>query len=392
MSFQGDVAGLGLGELLQGLARGGREGVLTLRGAKLSARLGVLDGQIHLLPEEDEDPEQWRKRSERAWADDPDQRIDTLRMREIAHAARLEGMFRLLDCAGVHFRFEPGPLPDLTQPVARKQGEEEEPLARVETGTKIDALMHVTSPPISVEFLLLEYARLSDELGAHPAAMELSDHFAPRTLADAAPQKSFQRLWAQCDGHSNVAEIADRLGWPVRQVRAGLCELAEHGSLRFADAREQLALAQRELQAGRLARAASRLAGWCRLTVPGRIEDGDLQLLLGEWERGKLPVALASMACSDARHLLRRIDAGIPDPSAALARWTELRKHHRHDPISELRCLHWQHRSQVEAEFPSMSELLRAARKFHETGHPWRAGIVLRTAASRSPETTSVRL
>src|SRR5262245_28868040 len=98
MSFQGDVAGLGLGELLQGLARGGREGVLTLRGGGLSARLGVLEGQIILLPEEDEDPEIWRRRCERAWAKDPDQRIDTLRMREIAYAVRLEMMFQLLDC------------------------------------------------------------------------------------------------------------------------------------------------------------------------------------------------------------------------------------------------------------------------------------------------------
>ena len=88
MSFQGDVAGIGLGELLQGLARGGREGVLTLRAGTMGATIGVAGGQIHLLPEPDEDPEIWRKRCERAWVKDPNQRIDTLRMSEIA--ARLE--------------------------------------------------------------------------------------------------------------------------------------------------------------------------------------------------------------------------------------------------------------------------------------------------------------
>src|SRR5688572_27802726 len=149
MSFQGDVAGLGLGELLQGLARGGREGVLTLRGGALSARLGVQEGQILLLPEEDEDPETWRKRSERAWIKDPDQRIDKLRMREIAFAARTEIMFQLLDCEGVHFRFEPGPLPDLTRPPARRAAtENNDSLQRPHTGNELEILPPVTCPPI----------------------------------------------------------------------------------------------------------------------------------------------------------------------------------------------------------------------------------------------------
>ena len=48
MSFQGDVAGIGLGELLQGLARGERNGVLTLSGKKLSASVGLRKGQLYL--------------------------------------------------------------------------------------------------------------------------------------------------------------------------------------------------------------------------------------------------------------------------------------------------------------------------------------------------------
>src|SRR5687768_6671349 len=106
MSFQGDVAGLGLGELLQGLARGGREGVLTLYGGSISGTFGVLAGQIHLLPEPDEDPELWRKRCGRAWPGDEHERVDSLRMVDIARAARVERMFELLDCSEVHFRFE----------------------------------------------------------------------------------------------------------------------------------------------------------------------------------------------------------------------------------------------------------------------------------------------
>ncbi|MCC7013453.1 MAG: DUF4388 domain-containing protein [Planctomycetes bacterium] len=395
MSFQGDVAGLGLGELLQGLARGGREGVLTLRGSGLCARLGVQEGQILFLPEEDEDPEIWRRRCERAWVTDPDQRIDALRMREIAYAVRLEAMFRLLDCEGVHFRFEPGPLPDLTIPVQRARAAPtgpEEPLARMETGATLDVLTPIACPPVSVEFILLEYARLCDELGAHPQAKELSEHFIPRLMAEAAPHRSFERLWQECDGVSNVAEISDRLGWPLRQVRGALVDLFQRGVLRFADAREQLTLAQRELNAGRISRAASRVAGWCQLAPPGTLDAGDLQLLLAEWAKGKLPAALASMETADARTFLRRIDGAHPDPTSAIARWNELRKHHRHDAICELRTLHWQHRSQVESDFPSMTDMLRIARKFQELGHPWRAGLVLRAAASRGPETTAVRM
>ena len=55
MSFQGDVRGIGLAELLQGLARGRKEGILTLS-AKGGGRsvLGVESGSIFLLPDPDE--------------------------------------------------------------------------------------------------------------------------------------------------------------------------------------------------------------------------------------------------------------------------------------------------------------------------------------------------
>jgi len=390
MSFQGDVAGLGLGELLQGLARGGREGVLTLRGGNLSARLGVCDGQVQLLPELGEDPEQWRKRCERAWVKDPDQRIDTLRMSEIALAARMEGMFDLLDCEGVHFRFEPGPI--VIDPGGMGAQEAPEQMMRVETGTTLERLAPITCAPISVEYLLLEYARLTDELGGQPGADTIPETLVPRAMSADAPDKSFLRLWQECDGMSTLREIADRLGWPIRQVRASIAALFHAGEVRAADARELLALAQKELANNQLARAASRIAGWCDFAPPGAPSPGDAEMLLAEWEKGKLPAALASMEAAHVRTFLRRIDHAQQHASSAVARWREARKHHKHDPVCELRTLHWQHVSDNDADAPGMSDLLRVARKFQETGHPWRAAIVLRTAAARGPETTAVRL
>lgn len=390
MSFQGDVAGLGLGELLQGLARGGREGVLTLRGGALSARLGVCDGQLQLLHELDEDSEQWRKRSERAWVRDPDQRIDSLRMSEIAHAARLEVMFQLLDCEGVHFRFEPGPI--LTEFGDRNADAEQTQLARVDGGTKLERLAPVTCPPISVEYVLLEYARLTDELASQPGAAAIPHTLVPCVLSEEAPERSLTRLWQECDGMSTLREIGDRLGWPIRQVRCSLAALYQHGAIRAAGPSELLVLAQKELAANRLARAAARVSGWCDFAPPGPAAPGELELLLAEWDKGKLPAALASMDARSVRTLLRRLEPGASDASTAIARWRESRKHHKHDAIAELRLLHWQHRSQNDADAPAMSDLLRVARKFQDSGQNWRAAIVLRTAAARGPETTSVRL
>ncbi len=390
MSFQGDVAGLGLGELLQGLARGGREGVLTLRGGALSARMGVCDGQVQLLPDIDEDPQQWRRRSERAWVKDPDQRIDSLRMSEIAHAARVEVIFQLLDCEGVHFRFEPGPI--VVDPRDSQAGESARPLERVYGGDTLERLAPVTCPPISVEYVLLEYARLSDELASQPAAASIPATLVPCVLGDQPPEKGLTRIWHECDGMSTLLEISDRLGWPMRQVRGSIAALYQHGAIRAADPSELLGLAQMELASNRLARAAARISGWCDFSAPGPASPGELELLLAEWEKGKLPAALASMDPRSARTLLRRLDAASTETSALVARWREARKHHKHDPISELRLLHWQHRSTSDADAPAMGDILRIARKFQESGQNWRAAILLRTAASRGPETTSVRL
>ncbi|HVS20022.1 MAG TPA: DUF4388 domain-containing protein [Planctomycetota bacterium] len=389
MSFQGDVAGIGLGELLQGLARGGREGVLTLRGGALGATVGLAGGQVHLLPEPDEDPEIWRKRCERAWVKDPNQRIDMLRMREIAFAARVEQMFELLDCQGVHFRFEQGPLPD-----ASGAGDESEiaPLGRVETGTKLEMRVPVLCQPVSVEYLLLEHARLSDECASHGDATLLPSHVVPRLIVEAAPTAALERLWGEVDGASSVIEIADRMGWPMRQAKATLLDLIVKGYARPADSRELLVLAQREIGDNRFARAASRLAGWCIASPPGPPATADVELFLDEWEHGKLPVVLASMEARLARTLLRRIDLLDNDVRRAIERWSELYKYHRHDAQTELRLTAWRLKSEDEGDAPQMADLLKLARKFQDLGWNMRAGVILRAAAARLPETTSVRL
>src|SRR6187200_3298076 len=103
MSFQGDVGGIGLADLLQSLVRG-RDGVVTLSGrAPLRSTVGILSGQIHLLPEQDEDAEIWRNRVRQAWIGDPDFRVDSLRMEDLARAQRIETIYNLLDSDLIHF-------------------------------------------------------------------------------------------------------------------------------------------------------------------------------------------------------------------------------------------------------------------------------------------------
>lgn len=384
MSFQGDVAGLGLGELLQGLARGGRAGVLTLLAAGRVVRVGVRDGQLFLLPEEHERSEGWRMRTERAWAARNDLRIDTLRMREIAQASRLEAMFSMLDASGVHFRFDAGAIPEL-EPRTERAAE----------GASSDTLELdevVLGPAVSVEYILLEHARISDELASQPYALSIDPHFVPRRRGDEPPQRTLERIWTECDGSSSVAEIADRLGWPLRQARTSLCALSMLGAMRFADARELLALAHHELQSGQVARAASRLAGWCRLAPAGPASHGDAQLLLDHWERGSLAPALGAMEPRHGRSLLARLDGAEFEATRSVQRWMELRRAHKQDFLTEFAALRRAQRSPDESQRPPIADLLRVARRFQDRGQNERAAAVLRTAVIRENASVAARL
>ena len=384
MSFQGDVAGLGLGELLQGLARGGRAGVLTLLTTGRVVRVGVRDGQLFLLPEENEDADGWRMRTQRAWTARNDLRIDALRMREIAQASRLEAMFGMLDASGVHFRFDAGPIPEL------EPRKERAPSLEAEATPEPEAA--ILGPAISVEYILLEHARISDELASQPHASRIDAHFVPRRRGDEPPQRTLERIWNECDGSSSVAEIADRLGWPLRQARTSLCALQVQGAMRFADARELLALAHHELQSGQVARAASRLAGWCRLAPSGPASQGDAQLLLDHWERGTLAPALGAMEPRHARALLARLDGATQDPLRCVQRWMELRRAHKHDFLTEFAALRRAQRCADESLRPPVADLLRVARRFQDRGQTERAAAVLRSTVMRENASVAARL
>lgn len=379
MSFQGDVGGIGLGELLQSLSRSNREGTLTLSGkGDLLSTLGVQGGLLYLLPNKEEDGEMWRDLARRAWAHDQDFRVDGLRMSEIAKAHRTEMLYRLLDSEGVHFRFEPGAF------VNESTGNDQ-----VVDGTGRAPSIHCDG--VSVEFLLLEYARIQDE--SQDAALEQlpSDLSVPRTLDRESAPKGYDRLLKECDATSSIQEIADRMGVPIRQARLMLGTLYKGGVVRFAQARELLVLFERELRHGQFARAAARVSCWSDVSVPGPITGEDALLIGKEWDTTRLPAMLHSMRAKDARILMKRLDYAIGDPYTSVVHWTEMSRIFRHDPITRLRLLVWQQKDTGDPDLPSIRDLLDQARTFREMGHPARSAPLLRAAASRLPNTTSER-
>lgn len=394
MSFQGDVAGLGLGELLQGLARGGREGVLTLNGGSLCATIGVAGGQIHLLPEPEEDPEIWRRRCERAWVKDPNHRIDSLRMQEIAYAVRLETLFRMLDSSGVHFRFEPGPLPTAEPITATTTIPDPNEELRENARRKLEVLTPVHCPGLSVEFALLEYARQADEAQKYGDSTQLSPDDVILPLIAQAPSRELESILHECDGSSTLGEVSDRLGWPLRQCRAVVQAMLAQGWARMAEAHELLDLVQQELAAAQFARAAARLGRWVRAAQAGPPAAADAEVLRGEWQRQRLQSSLAHMAAGDARTLLRRLEFGESEAQASLDRWQEMRKHHKHDIIAELHIVRLDLARGLAGGQKHMpwSELLKLARNFQDAGSSGRAAVMLRAAADCTPNTTAARL
>jgi tetratricopeptide (TPR) repeat protein len=385
MTFQGDVGGIGLADLLQSLARG-RDGILTLIGREgLQATLGIEDGLIHLLADPSEDPDLWRERAKAAWAGDPNSRIDSVRMTEIARAHRIELVYRLLDSDTVHFRFAPGPLPKAPREPAVSKAE----TGFSKPGSRRDG---VWCAPIAVDALLLEYARLKDEAAGLGPAFDLSEHTVLCLLDPSLAEGDMARFAAECDAASNLQEIADRLGWALRQMRIVTAVAIAHGKLREAQAHELLNLAQRELLQGNSARAASRLIGWYECAPAGLLAEQDAEFLAHEWNAGRLQAALRAMPRSAARAVLRRVDSVLFNPVASAERWKEFARNSQPDPIANLRVLVCQVRSGSEEGLPPIRDLLSAARSFNERKQPLRAAAILRVAAERQPETTAMRL
>lgn len=385
MSFQGDVGGIGLADLLQSLARG-REGILTLnaRGGMRST-LGLAGGLLHLLPDPDEDPELWRNRVRQAWVKDPDFRIDSLRMTEIARAQRLEDLYHLLDSQGVHFRFAPGPLPERPVEPSLSQGEP----GTARSGPRRDA---VYCAPLPVEAMLLEYARLQDEAQSAGEGPIQSAHVVLVPLDLESAPRGTERFFAECDGQSNLVEMADRMGWPMRQHLIVATNELRRGTLRMAQAPELIDLARDEFQQGNLARAASRLCAWCDSAWPGPPTPIEAELFTNEWDAGRLQVALRGMPARSARTLLRRIDHALASPLTSVQYWQELASIHGNDRLSALRLMLCQVRANIDPNVPALRDLLAVAKSFTESGHRLRAASILRVAASRMPESIAARL
>ncbi|MDZ4773711.1 MAG: DUF4388 domain-containing protein [Planctomycetota bacterium] len=385
MSFQGDVGGIGLADLLQSLARG-RDGVLSLLGREgLRATLGFQEGQVHLLPDPEEDPEIWRHHARSAWVKDPEGRIDSLRMTEIARAHRIEMVYRLLDSEGVHFRFAPGPLPEKPTDSAISQGEP----GTERGGTRRDAI-YVAG--MSVEGLLLEYARMKDE--AMSAAVDWPN-FEDAVLVPLDPykgQQTMSRFFEECDGASSIAEIADRLAQPQRQVFLTAVNELQRGTARLANHEELLVMTQHETGSGMVGRAASRLRAWLVCAPYGPMPTVEAQIFQTEWEAGRLQPVLRELATPSLRVFLRRLDCALGVPLVALDHWNEVARVRRDDRISQVRLVHLQAIASADPNAPALRDLLAMARAFIDAERKLAASAVLRVAASKLPESTNVRL
>lgn len=377
MSFQGDVRGIGLAELLQGLARGRKEGVLTLtsRGGFRSV-LGMEEGKAWLLPDPEEDQEIWRMRARNAWADDPTFTVNAERMQQVVQAGRLETMYALLDGGGVHFRFDPGAIPDRT--------------------TRLEEEGHSTTEihcrPTAVEFLLLEYARIADEmeLAGHPKL--ISSDVVPCIQHTEELGSLPPTLVSEIDGTSAILEISDRLGWPVRQTQLAIMGGIGKGGLRIAHPIEVLRLALHELQRKQFARAASRLSLWCRVGPPGPLVHEDGQALANEWLAGRLTSSLRAMPMRDVRCLLRRLDASLNSNSHSVVHWTEANRIKSSDRIVRLRLMATRLREEGEGCGLDVREVLDLARELREHGSAARSGPALAIAAFLQPASVPQRL
>jgi len=391
MSFQGDVAGIGLGELLQGLARGERNGVLTLNGPKLSASIGLRKGQLFLLASADEDDELWRERAVRAFVDDKSPNLESARRGAIARAARLETFFQMLEAGNLHFRFEPGPLPLSPSAAVRAAGMK---TVALDSRPDQEYLEPESESPwgvgMSVEYILLEHARISDEVKMGLGA-QLAGYDMPRAL-DPERQAPEQRDFLEhCNGASTLQEIADRQGWPLIKCRGVVGSFLQAGHVRLATPRELLAAAQRESELGRSGRAASRLTGWLHRSPPGLPSTADAQLLLTEWARGRLQRVLSVAEIRAARSVLRKIDRLQNDPRQASERWKVLADLHKQDEPTLLHEVSLRLASST-PNGKTFSDLLRLAHSFHERGLDQRTRMLLRLCANHLPEGAPTRV
>ncbi|MCC6406700.1 MAG: hypothetical protein IT453_06020 [Planctomycetes bacterium] len=259
---------------------------------------------------------------------------------------------------------------------------------------KLEVLTPVHCPGLSVEFVLLEYARQSDEAQTNGDSTLLSPDDVVVPLVAEAPSRDLEHILAECDAGSTISEISDRLGWPLRQCRAVVQSMLAQGYARLAEADELLQLIQHELSSAQFARAAGRLTAWCRRAPPGPPSPVDAEILRNEWQKQRLQSALAHLRPAVARTLLRRLEFGESEAQGSLDRWNEMRKHHKHDIIAELHIVRLdlaRGLASGDKEMP-WGELLKLARNFQDAGSVGRAAVMLRTAADCTPNTIGARV
>lgn len=374
MSFQGDVRGIGLAELLQGLARGRKQGVVTLSSkGQPRTRIGLAEGRAFLLPDEGETEDAWQERVRDAWLDAEGAHLESLHTAEVARAHRLELLYTLLDGDGAHFRFEPRTLPlDARGEVAWEP--------------------HLpTIPPIPIESLLLEYARIDDEMSGLADAHRLQPDDVPLLEPDGAASV-LPALAQQLDGRSTVMEVADRLGWTLRQTVLSLGAASCAGAVRRLPADHLLVLGLQELRRKAWRRAAVRLRAWTERGVPGGLPAEIAEELGAEWGSGRLISTIRLMDEASVWTLLRRLDHGFGDPSRSVLHWAEAGRLFRDSARIRLHRLATEAADGTDPDRPQTTELLTAARELAEAGTPRRALPLLRIAAERGANTGSERL
>lgn len=371
MSFQGDVRGIGLAELLQGLARGRKEGVLALSGrGDQSCIVGLREGKVYLLASPNENTETWRERSRNAFAGQPNEAVDHLRMGEVAHAERTEQLYKLLDGGDAHFRFDPGEIAGLAD----------------------GGDMTLLGPGTAVEFILLEYARIADELEGWPDQRALPRNTILQVMDPGLGGNQPSPFLSHVDGNSTLQELADRNCLPIRAARLKVASVLQSDGLRPSTPAELLNLALHELRQKNFSRAAHRLESWCRNSQAGALLPEHAEALSNEWAAGRLPTAFSNMAPKSVRRILRRMDHSLNNLATSVIHWSEIARQNPREPIAQLHRMAVEFREDERGDRPVLRDILDTCRDMREAGHPHRTAPLLVIAAHKQPEGISLQL
>jgi len=314
-----------------------------------------------LLPDADERDDELSERVRIAYSHGLEDAVLPADIERLGAAQRLESLYQLLDGGEVHFRFDPGDLAQLGTEIQPGSGSQ-------------------------LELILLEYARISDELEGFPDLSFLEPNAVPQWVDPSRSQATSQKVLAEIDGRSTIQEIGDRLAWPTRQTRLTLAGLFQTGALRLSTHQELLALTLYEMEARQFARACQRLRAWVRACPPGPMHPEAARILSEEWVSGRLPASMRGMQPKETRAMLRRLDASIGNPTTAVSHWNEAVQIHPEDAVCRMHAMSLQYAEDDRSDKPSVRDLLALARKFKEDGTPARGAPLLLIAVQKKPE------